>query len=144
EFFEKYAPQSETFTLDASAGGTLTLSSGTTITFPANAFVKPDGSPVSGNVSVSAKDILTAGDMILANKPTITSSGEMLESFGEIIVQASKNDTVLRMSPAVQQRPATVTVPVGLADGSKREAPMWEGDTTISYTNNGYNHENEP
>src|SRR5690606_34884460 len=67
EFFEKYAPQSETFTLDASAGGTLTLSSGTTITFPANAFVKPDGSPVSGNVSVSAKDILTAGDMILAN-----------------------------------------------------------------------------
>ncbi len=143
-FFEKHAPKTETFSFDASAGGTITLKSGTQITFPANAFVKPDGSAVTGSVTVSAKDILKASDMILANKPTVTASGQMLESFGEIIVSASRNDTALRMSPAVAQRPPTVMVPVGTATGAKREAPMWEGDTTVSYTNNGYNHENQP
>ncbi len=143
-FFEKHAPKTETFSFDASAGGTITLKSGTKITFPANAFVKPDGSPVAGSVTVSAKDILKASDMILANKPTATSSGEMLESFGEIIVNASRNDTALRLNPAVMQRPPTVMVPVGTATGAKREAPMWEGDTTVSYTNNGFNHENQP
>lgn len=143
-FFEKYAPKTETFSFDASAGGTLTLKSGTKITFPANAFVKPDGSSVSGNVTISAKDILKASDMILANKPTVTASGDMLESFGEIIVNASKNDTALRINPVVVQRPPTVIVPVGTATGAKREAPMWAGDTTVSYTNNGYNHENQP
>ncbi|WP_114790333.1 hypothetical protein U0035_13690 [Niabella yanshanensis] len=143
-FFDKYAPKTETFSLDASAGGTITLKSGTKITFPANAFVKPDGSPVAGSVRVSAKDILKASDMILANKPTVTSSGEMLESFGEIIVNASRNDTALRINPAVLQRPPTVMVPVGTAMGAKREAPMWEGDTTVSYTNNGFDHENQP
>lgn len=143
-FFEKHAPQTETFNLDAAAGGTITLKSGTKITFPANAFVKPDGSPVAEAVTVSAKDILKASDMILANKPTVTSSGQMLESFGEIIVNASKNDTALRINPAVVQRPPTVMVPVGTATGAKREAPMWEGDTTVSYTNNGYNHDNQP
>lgn len=143
-FFEKHAPKTERFSFDASAGGTLTLRSGTKITFPANAFVKPDGSLVAGSVIVSAKDILKASDMILANKPTVTSSGEMLESFGEIIVNASRNDTALRINPAVVQRPPTVMVPVGTATGAKREAPMWEGDTTVSYTNNGFNHENQP
>lgn len=143
-FFEKHAPKTETFSFDASAGGTITLKSGTKITFPANAFVKPDGSKVTGPVTVSAKDILKASDMILANKPTVTSSGEMLESFGEIIVNASRNDTALRINPAVVQRPPTVMVPVGTATGAKREAPMWEGDTTVSYTNNGFNHENQP
>jgi hypothetical protein len=143
-FFEKHAPKTEAFSFDASAGGTITLKSGTKITFPANAFVKPDGSPVTGAITVSAKDILKAGDMILANKPTITASGEMLESFGEIIVKASRNDTALRINPVVVQRPPTVMVPIGTATGAKRDIPMWDGDTTVSYTNNGYNHDNQP
>ena len=91
-FFKKHTPKDEKFTLDASAGGTITLSSGTKITFPANAFKTQGGAAVSGNVSLFARDILKASDMILADKPTLTSGGAMLESFGEIIVKAEQNN----------------------------------------------------
>ncbi len=139
-FFARHAPKDEKFTVDAAAGATITLSSGTKITFPANAFKTSGGVVISGNVSVSARDILDASDMILADKPTLTSGGEMLQSFGEIIVKAEQNNNQLVLNGA---KPPSVVVPIGAgANGQQREVPMWDGDSTISYTLSGYNHEN--
>ncbi|GAB3419818.1 hypothetical protein [Niabella aquatica] len=139
-FFARHAPKDEKFTMDAVAGGTITLSSGTTITFPAHAFKTAAGAVVSGSVTISARDILNASDMILADKPTLTSGGEMLESFGEIIVKAEQNNNQLVLNGA---KPPSVVVPIGAgANGLQREVPMWAGDSTISYTLSGYNHEN--
>ncbi|WP_409966435.1 hypothetical protein PIECOFPK_00492 [Mycovorax composti] len=145
EFFKKYAPKEEAFVLDAAAGGTITLSSGTTITFPAGVFRTKGGAPVTGNVNISARDILKASDMILANRPTLTSSGEMLESFGEIIVRARQNGEDLVLDAV---KPPSVVVPIGLANANgeqpqRMEVPMWEGDTVITYTVSGHNHENQ-
>jgi len=140
QFFAKHSPKDEKFTLDASTGGTLEMRSGTKIFFPPNVFQTQNGDPVSGTISVIARDILKPSSMILADKPTLTSSGEMLESFGEIIVSAQQNKEELVLN---KDRTASVEVPIGLGPkAQRREIPMWEGDTVISVTQDGYNHEN--
>lgn len=143
EFFTKYKPRYESFTLDASAGGTITLASGTTITFPANAF-KRGNTIVTGNVQVSALDILRPASMILGDRPTITSNGQMLESFGEIVVRANQNGNELQLNNDAAGKAVNVALAVGAAPGvQRREAPIWDGDTTVSQTNSGHNHENQ-
>ncbi|WP_346235955.1 hypothetical protein ABDK00_017915 [Niabella insulamsoli] len=139
-FFEQHAPQNERFTLDAASGGTITLASGTKINFPANAFKTLNGAAVSGSVTIFARDILKASDMIVADKPTLTSDGAMLESFGEIFVKAEQNNNELVLNAP---KPAAVIVPIGAgANGQQREIPMWAGDSLINFTTEGYNHEN--
>lgn len=139
-FFAKHAPKDELFNLDATTGGTITFSSGTKITFPPNAFKTAGGTVVSGNVTIRGRDILKASDMILADKPTITDTGSMLESFGEIIVKAEQNNNQLVLNAP---KPPNVVVPIGGgANGQQREVPMWAGDSMVSYTTTGHNHEN--
>ena len=96
-FFDNNKPKYESFTVDASAGGTITLASGTKITFPANSF-KNGSTVVSGNVTISALDILKPSSMILGDRPTVTDDGKMLESFGEIIVNAKQNGNELQLN----------------------------------------------
>ncbi|MBZ4189517.1 hypothetical protein [Niabella beijingensis] len=141
-FFKDNEPENEKFTVDAAGGGTLTLQNGTKITFGPNAFVKPDGTVVSGNVTVSARVFIRASEMILGDKPTITSDGKLLETFGEAMVTAAQNGQQLALNP--QQKPPAVVAPVGAAnaDGANRDIPMWDGDTTVYTETSGYNHEN--
>lgn len=143
-FFEAYAPKAETFTLDASAGGTIITSKGTKITFPANVFRDGSNNIVSGNIKVHVKDILKPSDMILGDKPTMDAKGGFLRSFGELIVKADKNGAELGLRKDSAQ--AQVVVPLGMreAQGQGNKIPVWEGDTTVSYTTTGYNHVNAP
>lgn len=143
EFFDKNKPKYESFTVDASAGGSITLTSGTKITFPANAF-KRGNTIVTGNVQVSALDILKPSNMILGDRPTITSNGQMLESFGEIVVRANQNGNELQLNNEAAGKAVNVALAVGLAPGAqRREAPIWDGDSAISQTSSGHNHENQ-
>ena len=140
-FFSANAPKYESFTIDASAGGTLTTSKGTKIKFPAGIFKKANGQIVSGSVTVEVKDILQVSDMLLGNRPTET-NGEMLISFGEMTVKASQNGEALQ----VKNDSARVQVPLAPpkpANGQIiREIPMWAGDSAVNYTLQGYDHEN--
>jgi hypothetical protein len=145
EFFEKYQRSTETFTVDAATGGVITTSKGSKLTIPAGAFKKLNGTLVtSGNVKVKVLDIFKPSDMLLNNKPTITTGGAMLESFGEIRVDATINDTAL----ALNDKPIMVVMPVGNgAAGQQREIPMWNGiepDQIQEYVMNGHNHLNQP
>lgn len=142
DFFDANKPKPESFTLNAAAGGTITLASGTKITFPANAFKNASG-VVSGNVNVSALDILKPSSMILGDKPTVTGDGKMLESFGEIIVKAEQNGNPLQLNRDAAGKGVNVAMAVGAGAGQQRgELPIWSGDTTITQTTSGYNHEN--
>lgn len=145
EFFDKYQRGFETYTVDAAAGGIITTSKGTKLTIPAGAFKKPNGTLVtSGNVKVKVLDIIKPSDMLLNNIPTITTDGAMLESFGEIRVDATLNDTVL----ALNDKPIMVVMPVNNGGaGQQREIPMWNGvdpDQIQEYVMNGHNHVNQP
>lgn len=144
-FFDTHKPKYESHSLDAAAGGTITLSSGTKLTFPPNAF-KNGSTTVTGNVTITALDILKPSSMILGDKPTITNDGQMLESFGEIIVRANQNGNELQLNNNANGKPAVVPVAlaVGLGgDGQRRDLPIWDGDTTITLTSQGHNHENQ-
>lgn len=140
-FFSANAPKYESFVIDASNGGTLTTTKGTKINFPAGIFKKANGQIVSGNVTVEVKDILQVSDMLLSNRPT-QANGEMLLSFGEMTVKASQNGEALQ----VKNDSAKVQVPLAPpkpANGQVvREIPMWAGDSAVSYSIQGYDHEN--
>jgi len=141
-FFKDHEPAVEKFTVDAAAGSTITLQNGSKITFGPDAFVKPGGSVVTGNVTISARVFFKASEMILGDKPTLTSDGNILETFGEAMVTAEQNGQQLALNP--QQKPPAVVAPVGVANanGANREIPMWDGDTTVNIDYSGYNHEN--
>jgi hypothetical protein len=139
KFFETNAPQYENFNVDASTGGLITTTKGTKINFPANAFKKTNGQIVSGNVTVSVKDIFNASDMLLGNRPT-NSGGGMLISYGEMTVKANQGTDELQLNaPAQVQVPAA---PKPAAGQQMRDIPMWSGDSAVTYTINGTDEEN--
>lgn len=141
-FFDANAPKYEAFTIDASAGGNLLTSKGTKISFPANAFKKANGQIVTGAVTVQVKDMFNVSDMLLGNRPT-DASGNMLISYGEMTVKANQGADVLQLNA-----PAQVVVPAAPAKPANgqviREIPMWRGDSAVTYTINGNDHENLP
>lgn len=139
-FFEANAPKYESFSMDASTGGTITTTKGTKINFPAGIFKNAAGQIVTGNVTVQVKDILQASDMLLGNRPT-EANGQMLISFGEMTVKASQNGQALQ----VRNDSARVQVPLAPkpnAGGQLRDIPMWAGDSAVTFTTQGYDHEN--
>lgn len=98
DFHQKNRNEVQTFSSSAISANVITTAKGTKIHVPANGFVTQDGSPVTGNVTVSVKEIYTPGEMILNNMPT-TSGGLLLESGGEYEIKVSQNDDVLKLSP---------------------------------------------
>ncbi len=147
KFFTKYQSKPESFVLNAGTGGVITTSKGTKVNFPAGIFTN-NGQPVSGNVNITVLDVFKASDMILNNKPTITSNGEPLISFGEIRVDANQNGAALNLRKPDTGGGVMVQVPVGAgAAGQQREAPMWRGDEpplVHDVVVNGNDHENQP
>lgn len=140
EFMQKNGPKQENFTVDAAAGGNVTTSKGTKLHIPAGAFIKNNGQPVSGSVTVSIKEILGPSDMILGDKPTLTVNGQLLISFGEFFVKAAQNNEELKL-----KKDSAIGVQVqAKAAAGRQEVPMWNGDSTITTTLNGYNHLNLP
>ncbi|MBO9728099.1 MAG: hypothetical protein J7623_05620 [Chitinophaga sp.] len=148
ELFSKNAPKFEHFTIDGAAGGTITTSKGTKYNIPANAFMTANGGLVYGPVDISIKEMTNVSEMILADKPTMTSNGQLLVSFGEFFVKAAQNNQDLSLRPKNDTgKGIRVQVPAkprdNVANGVK-EVPMWSGDTTVTFTQHGFNYINQP
>ncbi|MFT3826930.1 MAG: hypothetical protein QM731_23605 [Chitinophagaceae bacterium] len=143
-FLKENGPQFQKFTVDATAGGTIVTTKGTKFIIAANAFVTASGAPVTGAVTVSVKEIKDASDMILGDKPTTTSDGKILISYGEFFVKAEQNNQNLQIKrdgAAGNNGGVQVQVP---AKPNNQEVPMWRGDSTITTTQSGYDHHNNP
>ncbi len=86
----------QTFTIDASTGGTITGSEGTVITFPPNAF----GS-VSGNVEIELIELYDRAGMLLSNRPTngVKPNGdvEIMKSKGSLYINAKQGVNILEL-----------------------------------------------
>lgn len=144
-FFETNARKQESFTVDVAAGGTVTTSKGTKIKFPVNIFKTKSGALVTGSVTVKVLDVFEVNDMILNNKPTVTTSGEQLISFGEIRVDAEQGGNALVLVANDTAR-VQVVFPIGAGDRQNRkEIPLWLGIEPEEITQNvsGHNHENQ-
>lgn len=135
-FMQSHGPQFESFTVDATAGASFTSSKGIKYTIPAGAFVTSGGAAVTGSVTVAVKEINSPGDMILGDKPTLTSDGRMLVSYGEFFVKATQNDQQLLL-----KKDSSVKVQVP-AKPNGQEIPMWGGDSSATFTLSGYDYLN--
>lgn len=94
EFYAANQVASETFTFDASAGGTFTTAKGTKLIVQPNAFVDANMNPVTGSVKVELKDLYSKSDILFSGKPTVTATG-MLKSAGEFFILATKDNAPL-------------------------------------------------
>ena len=97
DFFNKNQVASQTFTLNATTGATITGNQGTKITFPSNSFVTSSNQTVTGNVNIELKEIYKKSDMILSNKPTM-SFGNLLKSGGEYYIKVTQNNQELKLA----------------------------------------------
>ncbi len=133
EFAAKYGPTPYYFTINASLGDTIETPKGTKIFIKPNAFIRADGSLPTGTVSIAFTEIKNVFEMILADKPTITDDGEMLESFGEFLMIAKENNTGLKINLAEDSAALRIMTsfrpsrPVLIDAGS---AKLWDSDTT--------------
>ncbi|HEY4205866.1 MAG TPA: hypothetical protein VGM31_03595 [Puia sp.] len=135
-FMKNNGPAFETFTFNADAGAVITSSKGTTYTIRGGAFQTKAGASVTGNVTVSIKEINSPADMIFSNKPTLTRDGRLLASYGEFFVKAAQNNQGLQLKKDSAIKVAVKAKPNG------QEIPMWSGDSTISTSISGYDYLN--
>lgn len=98
DILAKNAIPTQTFTGDATAGFTIIGEKGTKIVFPPKALQGGDGQPVSGNVTITLKEVLSKKDVMFSGVMT-ESNGQLLESGGELLVKAQKDGKELGIMP---------------------------------------------
>ncbi|CAL2082296.1 hypothetical protein [Tenacibaculum sp. 190524A05c] len=103
EFFEENGVPTQDFSVDGANGGSITGDQGTIITFQPNSFLDQNGTVVTGNVDIKIKEIFSASDMVLSNRPTnaVNPGGEntFLLSEGETEILAEQNGAPLNLAP---------------------------------------------
>ncbi len=102
-FSSHIAQVTQTFTVNATIGGTITGTQGTRVTFPANGFRDESGALVSGTVQVNLLEALSIGDMIWINTQTVGDdfgTDRLLRSGGELRVTATQNGADLQLGPS--------------------------------------------
>lgn len=97
DFLSNYKVPDQVFTGNAAAGFTITGAKGTKIRFKPNAFTDGAGNVVTGNVTITLKEVLSKKDVLLSGVMT-ESNGQLLESGGELFVQAKQGDKVLNVN----------------------------------------------
>ncbi|GAB3863828.1 hypothetical protein GCM10028824_00570 [Hymenobacter segetis] len=97
------APAVQTFTFALGQAQSLRTAGGATVSFPANAFVLPDGSVAAGSATLRVRELHSVGDMVLAGLHTNVAfqNTGLLVSAGEFNVQAWLGSTRLQWKRAV-------------------------------------------
>lgn len=117
------------FTMDASTGGIIHGSQGTTVMIYGNTLKDASGNLVSGNVTIDLLEIYNRADMVLLNKPTmgILPNGDKsaLVSKGEYYLKITANGTAVNANNGVY-----VFVPVDNIAGTAAGMSLFDGTFT--------------
>lgn len=89
----KLGNSTQTFTINANQNQELTSLNGIQLTIPQDIFKTAGGSDFNGNVDVIIKEILTKSEMVLSNKPSVTSDGNIIETIGSFEISAMEAGT---------------------------------------------------
>ena len=100
DFYSKNGVPKQTFTINASVGGSFITPQSTTVNIPANAFVNAANVPVTGTVAIEFKDIYTKSDMLLSDMGTQQPFSGPLESAGEFFIKAIANNIAVQIDTA--------------------------------------------
>ena len=109
-FMASNAIPTQSFTGNATAGFTITGEKGTKVTFAPNALVDNSGNPISGNVTITLKEVLSKRDVMFSGVWT-ESNGQLLESGGELLIKAKKDGVDVFINPQMQDNGVRVEVP---------------------------------
>lgn len=99
DFNAKFSVPTQSFNGVAGTAFGITGAKGIKIDFPANAFLDASGNPVTGNVKLTLKEVLSKRDILLSGKTT-ESNGQILISGGEVQILALQNGQLLKLNPA--------------------------------------------
>ncbi|MCF6404536.1 hypothetical protein L3C95_16690 [Chitinophaga filiformis] len=138
DLFKKEAPKTQFFTIQSRENSTIKTQHGNTYIIPAGAFRRKDGSVPTGLVTVAIREVLTPKDFVLADKPT-ANDGDYLVSYGEYFVRATEAGADLTLATPITVR----VVPPG-EYRPQGGVPMWDGDTSVLVTFDGYDYRNQP
>ncbi|MCX6183337.1 MAG: hypothetical protein NT150_15595 [Bacteroidetes bacterium] len=89
--------ETQSFTIDPSQPNTLTGADGTVIHIPANALVDANGNVVSGNVTITLKEMLSIKDQITSGF-SATCNDSILKSGGQFFFEANANGQKLNVA----------------------------------------------
>ena len=116
---ENLAEATQSFTLDASTGGSIVGEDGAELWFSGNLLIDAAGDSVKGDVTIDLIEIRGKAAMLLMDKPTMGKNEagglEALKSHGEFFVNAKKGDEQLFLRPGSG---FTLAVPVGELDSA--------------------------
>ena len=127
-------PVGSTGTVPGAAGGTIQVTGGGQVTFPANAFVTSTGAAVTGDVSVrvstldpSTEDGFRAFPGQFVGTATDGSVGS-LESFGLFAIEARQGEALLNLRSGVSAAVVTA-IPASVAARAPATVPLWSLNT---------------
>jgi hypothetical protein len=123
------APETKTFKAENVINFT-SASGKVRIYIPANALIDPNGNAVTGDVTLTFREVLTQSQMIANNRPTQTTDGKLLESAGAFQASLSKGATPLSLKPGKNATFSIKSVNAGEMDifyGKTDETGTWEG-----------------
>ncbi len=91
DLFDKNKIATQTFSVNAATGGSITGAKGTKVTFPANGFIDGNGHIVTGSVNIELKEVFSKGDMIFSGVFPLVDNYFLLNSGGEYSLNATQN-----------------------------------------------------
>lgn len=130
----------QTFTVAAATGGTITGADGVTFYFPPNAFRTPTGGMVTGAVQIELVEALTVGDMLWLNKQTLGNDGGQMRpliSGGQYYMNATQGGTQLELADNAGW--VAVPAPNGVDPNMGLFAGTLDDDGTITWDPFGNN-----
>ncbi len=139
-FFDTHRKKAQTFTIDATLGGTVYTDDGTAFRFLPNSFMDATGASIVGAVDLEIHEYNKPSEMLLANKPTTNTTGEILISAGEFFVTATSGGTPV----LVRGQSATIGVPRDSSSQTVDDMRSWSGDTLTYVETNGWDYQNVP
>lgn len=129
-------PKTAIATLDASAGGTVSITSGATITLPANAVViASNNNPYSGTVNIAAhwldpSDMRTTSLTMPGDLTGVDSAGHLnvLQTFGMLAVELTGSNGELLQVAAGKKAALHFPIPSSLTGAAPVSIPLWYFD----------------
>lgn len=141
-FINGNQPEKYKVTVSATTGGSI-IGANTRVYFSPNAFVSANGTAVTGDVELEVQEVYTKAQMILSNKVTMSPDG-ILDSRGEVYLNANKNGQPLRLRPGyatIQFEASSYAEPMSFFNGSVSGEfgdVSWNLNTTVAPTNGFY------
>jgi hypothetical protein len=119
EFTTLFGPKEQKKQIDPTKENTFTLSGGTKISIPANAFTS-NGNSVTGSVVITAIEYLKRSDVVFGGTNTNHVSGKPLESDGFIYLSATLNGVQV-------DKALNAGIIVSIPTTNTRATQIWEG-----------------